>query len=255
MRALQPQVFIHPDPLRLEQELQTQIELLKPGFDRRVLIIAPSNRLVRRLRRQLASRFEGLLGVEVQTHFEVARFILDRANPGRVPEVLDRSMREVIMDHLLAKREGLSLAAYADRHLSVSSALASLMGELREAGIASRDLARFTGQPLLLELSQVYVDFEATLERLELDPNVPRSDRAGITGIAMEAAKGLPPYAGVLHFGAYDLVGMNLDLVEALPKETLQFYVPGANDAPAWDFAKSFIEQRLKAAPVELETP
>ena len=253
MRALQPQVFIHPDPLRLEQELQSQIELLKPGFDRRILVIAPSTRLVRRLRRLLASRFGGLLGVEVQTHFEVARFILDRANPGRVPEVLDRSMREVIMDHLLAGREELSLAKYAKRHLSVPAALAGLLGELREAGVRSQDLGRFTGQTQLLELSRLFKDYESTLERLELDREHPRTDRAGLTAAATKAAQELPPLTAVLHFGAYDLVGMNLDLVFSLPTSSLQFFVPSAKDAPVWSFANNFVKERLSSSPVELE--
>jgi len=259
------EVLFHPDYMRLETELVRRVSGFYPvpagAPPPRILVLAPSKRQVLRLRRILAGKIPAALGLEVHTHLSLTRALLERRSPGAVPDLAAPPLREAVIEHVLALKPDLDLSAYAAEHVSVPTALAGVFGELREAGIAPDDLDPLRTERRITELAELFRAYETALESLaEQDASKgqtrPWTDRAGLTRAAAAAAADLEPYDAVFQYGAYDLVGMNLNLVLALPAAAPPvFLVPADPTAPAWEPPRKFFARHLDARPAVLDDP
>ena len=254
MTSNRDRVLLHPDPLRLEQELVERIAARKesaaPGVPR-ILVLAPTRRQVQRMRKVLAGAFGGLLGVEVLTHLTLARRVVE-ATAERVPALAGRPLREEITKRLLDARGG-RLGTYADGFPSVVGTLTGLLGELREAGITAEALHGEAVHADERELADLLEDLDRALEALRT-ADAPATDRAGFTRLAVAALPHTPPFHEVFQIGAYDLVGMNLDLVRAIPADHgVTWLVPADATAPSWKFARDFLSEFVDVKPEPLD--
>ncbi len=267
------EVWAHPDVMRLERELTARVRALRASpaeaFDP-ILVLVPSRRQMLRVRETLAGDAGALLGVEVLTHQALAYRLME-ADPERpAPALASRALRETLVESLLESRSGGALAGYVGEHPTALGPLTGVLGELREAGVTAEDLSRAGDGRYAAELASLLGGYEDALARMAAAP-AGWTDRAGLARLAAKAAgsaaraasKGLaassghsalgarvPTYRAVFQYGAYELIGMNLELVRALRvREPLVFLVPGDVAAPAWRYALRFFERHLGVTP------
>jgi len=246
-------VLFHPDPLRLEAELAARIEGWRAGADPGhpfdpILVVAPSSRLVHRLRESLARRLGALAGVELTTHQGLGYRLTERDPEGSAPRLLTPALLDRLASLVLSRDGSGPLAAYAARRKGPTHAVGALLRELREAGISPDDLAGDAP-----EVAQLLGTYEGALATLAARGE---TDRAGLAARAAGSAAAIPPVLGVVSYGAYELVGMNLSLLRAIPsREGITFLVPGDPEAPASAYAVAFARRHLGAEPKRLEDP
>ncbi len=257
------EVWAHPDMLRLERELCARLRRLRTtpaeAFDP-VLVLVPSRRQMLRVREMLAREMGALLGVDVLTHQALAYRLVEAHPESSAPALASRALRETLVDALLESpgepggprkdpREG-SLRAYVAEHPAALGPLTALLGELREAGVTGEELAEASQRRAPDDLAALLRRYEEALDRLAAAPQG-WTDRAGLARLAAAAAgAALPRYRAVIQYGAYELIGMNLDLLRALPAcESKLFLVPGDVEAPAWRHMLGFFERHLGAMP------
>jgi RecB family exonuclease/inactivated superfamily I helicase len=243
-------VLFHPDPLRLEEELVAHLREMKTASPwASALVLAPSQRQVLRLRERLPRELGALLGVEILNYQALAYRLLE-ASGEPVPELLSRAVLERLLERVLAAHPDLALALYATERPGVVSELVARVEELREAGIAPGDpeAGIAPGDPgatapdaSARELAVVFAGMEDALASLELEG---WTDRAGLARRAAACAR--PTHDAVFAYGAYEIVGMHLDLLSAIrPARGLTFLVPGDLEAPAWSYAREFARRHL----------
>ena len=212
-----------------------------------VAVVAPTLRLISDLRLRLAALAPSLLNV----HFFHHKLLADKALAASglaVQEPLSDDVRAAIVARLLEARGG-SLAAYARaRPGSVSSILATL-DDLRESGTPSEaptPIAGLTDRGR--ELLRIYADYARALD----SPAAGLCDRAASILRAVPAVR---QYARrfrlVVHYGAYDLIGVNLELMRAAETSStrLVFLVPNHPTSRAYDLARRFWPEFLAVQP------
>jgi ATP-dependent helicase/nuclease subunit B len=249
-------VLVHPDPLRLERELVEGVRGFRTGaagaFDP-ILVLAASRRQVERARRTLAAELGALLAVEVLTHQALAYRLIESDPEAPRLALAPRSLLDVLVEGALAANPGSSLARYAADHPTAVRGIGSILRELREAGVTPADL-RVPGDdtPRAAELGELLAAYERAVGDLETGAGF--TDRAGLARRAVAAAARRAPYRAVFQIGAYELVGMNLDLARALPtREATVFLVPADPQAPAWRHALAFTRRHLGVEPEALD--
>lgn len=241
--AASSRIVMHPDPLRLEAELARRVR--EAAADRplaRILVVAPSRRQVFRLRRSLARNLGGAAGVDVLNYQALAFRILD-GSPEPPPRVATGPLLSVLTRHLLKSIPDGELANYAALRPGAVAALARLMEELGEGGVRPEDLRAADGGTRTAALADLFAAYRSTV-----DPEAPGgwTDRPGFIRLAVRRASGLPPVRAVFAVGAYELVGVHLELLRALPSETgITFLVPADPESPAWDYAKAYRARHL----------
>jgi inactivated superfamily I helicase/RecB family exonuclease len=248
------EVWAHPDVMRLERELAARVRALRASsaeaFDP-ILVLVPSRRQMLRVREMLAGDAGALLGVEVLTHQTLAYRLVETDPERPAPALASHALRETLVELLVEARRGGALAGYVGEHPAAMSSLTGVLGELREAGVTAEELARAGEGRYTAELAAFLGDYEDALTRLAAAP-AGWTDRAGLARLAARAASGarVPMYRAVFQYGAYELIGMNLELVRALPaREPKVFLVPGDVAAPAWRYALRFFERHLGITP------
>lgn len=234
-------VLMHPDYLRLEQELATQIQSVQSesaGIPS-ILVVAPSRRQAQRLRESLAERLEALAGVDV-VHFQLLAFRLANSEPGS-PQLASQALLEALTEEVISSNPDLGLARYVRGRPSAISSLTRLFGELREGGYIADDLQELAG----IE-SEVALLFDRFTTALRSAPD--RSDRPGVLEAAGKAIATRDGFDAVFSYGAYELVGVHLGLLKKIPaRRALTFLVPADPDAPAWDYSRRFISRHLSS--------
>src|SRR5437899_1675838 len=212
-----------------------------------VAVVAPTLRLISDLRLRLAAVVPSLLNV----HFFHHKLLADKALAASglaVQEPLSDDVRAAIVARLVEARGG-PLAAYARaRPGSVASILATL-DDLRESGTPSEaptPIAGLTDRGR--ELLRIYADYARALD----------SPAAGLCDRAASILRALPAvreYARrfrlVVHYGAYDLIGVNLELMRAAETSStrLVFLVPNHPTSRAYDLARRFWPEFLAVKP------
>jgi RecB family exonuclease len=242
-------VCLHPDFLRMEQELADRIRSLRAGSMDTVpiLVLAPSTRQVQRLRRSLAGTLGAVLGVEC-LHYQALAYRILGSGTGPVPAVASNVLLETRVRRILETEPDLPLARYGRDRPAATRALLRLFTELREAGLGPEDLEGTPGVDA--QVPQLLRRYEDALAALE---GAGWTDRAGLARRARDAAPRQKPFRAVFAYGGYELVGMNLDLLGALPTEhPVVHFVPADAEAPAWAFARRFTRRHLDPEPAPL---
>jgi RecB family exonuclease len=250
-----PLVLIHPDFLRLENELARRIRELRAGSagTAPILVVAPSLRQVQRLREGLAAALGAVLGVEC-THYQALAYRILGARPAPAPPaVASETLLETLVRRILDGAPDLPLARYGRDRAAAARALLRIFTELREAGLGPSDLDGTAGvDPQVPRLLERY---ETALGALE---GAGWSDRAGLGRRARDAAHERDPYLAVFAYGGYELIGANLELLRALPSgNPVVYLVPSDAEAPAWAFARRFVRRHLNpdATPLDGDEP
>jgi len=243
----------HPDFGVLERRL---IELVRAVRDEErsgpfapVAIIAPTGRLLSHLRLLLAPSLPALLNVRFLHHDALLREVAAAAEID-LPRPLAAHAREALLAHL-AGEEGGALAEYVALRPGSAAALRRTMDDLREAGLdAGAPPAGLS--PGGAEIMRLYARYSAELDRLSRHGLGDRAARA------QAALQHVVPFARrlslVVHYGAYDLIGVNLELLRAVAASgaPLVFLTPYHPTAPAYAHARRFWPVAFGATPVLL---
>ncbi len=243
-----------PDFFTLEAELLARIDAAKRDAPLApVLVVAPANRMLWRIRRALLEAGRAHLNLRLLNHRQLAAETI-RAAGGDPPEVADATLLAAILGQAIAgaARPG-PVARYARQYPGALSTLAETFDHLREAqvGAAAARQALKADETIAL-----YALYEKALSALEKKRYL--TDAAGLARRAIEAAPGSPFLTGaaaLIHYGAYDLVQVQIDLLAAVGERTpLHLLVPGAIDGPAGKYARHLLEAPL-CRKAERETP
>lgn len=237
-------IEIHPDFQVLEERLAELLRHLNgagpAGFPAPALVVAPTRRLLSYLQEVLADRIRaGLLNVRFLHHDGLAQAIAAQAGIA-LPSPLGNAVKESIVEHL-ARQSGGELSEFVDSRPGSVTALLSTMEDLRESGVDPDAASAVGGLSLdgqaVVRLYRTYASMLTVLGRQGW------SDRAGhILSALPHAAAYARRFRLVIHYGAYELIGVNLDLMRALECErTPVIYIaPGHPTAPAYAHAARF---------------
>lgn len=247
-------VVLSADPLRLEETLVERISsrgsaALDPGNpESGVLVVAPTSLLIRHLKVRIARAIPGgaALGVHFATHAGLARNVLEHAfqvPPRPLPSlalegVLDSCLQELGDDD-------------AERLRRYSGALRGLLAtcrELRDAGIppsavSAATTSSATAHPLL---SRAYERYVERLERAIADPGFAWADDAALFRRAAPLVSTFlrqKRIGAAIHYGAYELVGFNLELLAEIERHVdTESFVVASRDGRAFEHATRFFD-------------
>jgi inactivated superfamily I helicase len=255
-----PRVEIHPDFAVLERRLECHLRALRRehGPLARAAVVVPTSRLRDHLLGLLARRFGALTGVEVLHHDALAAAIATEAAlaewPGASPRPFrplgDLARQAIVEDQV--HRTGGALAGYVAAVPGSVAAILATLDELREAGVAPQPALRVAGlsEPGR-EILSLYSGYVATLERLAALGFADRALR--IASVLDHAAHFASRYRLVVHYGAYEIVGMNLELMRAVGAAAPVVHLaPGHPTAPAFAYARDFWRDAYGATPAFL---
>jgi PD-(D/E)XK nuclease superfamily protein len=196
-------IISHSDPWVLEGELLDRVarEKARDPFAP-ILVVVPTSRLADHVQRRIAVRLGAAIGIDVLTHRALALRIL--AASGRPARVAGASIEDALLDRVLERAPRGPLRNFVRERPVSRPAFAESLSDLREAGV----------DPLALpagELRTIYAHWTEAWRGL------PLLDEPGLAVAATPHAAELGRrYAAILHHGAYELTGVNEDLLRAL---------------------------------------
>ncbi|HYV18600.1 MAG TPA: PD-(D/E)XK nuclease family protein [Verrucomicrobiae bacterium] len=249
-------VEIHHDFAVLEHRLEHLLRALKEehGPFAPAAVVVPTSRLRAHLQERLADRLGTLVEVSFFHHDGLAAAATEAAaatGGPTTPRPLADTAREAILEAAVA-RAGSSLRPWLEAIPSGIGALLATIDDLREAGVPHG--ARVAGlSDEGQRLMAIHAAYGAALDRLRAHGF---ADRAGRVAAALPQ---LPRFAQrfrlLIHYGAYELVGMNLDLMHAASSSGVEtvYLAPGHPEAPAFAYARSFWREALEVEPRFLE--
>jgi len=215
----------HASPSVLEAELLDRVAAAKTGNPLApVLIVVPSRRLAEHVDRRLVERFGAVLGVTVLHHRALAERVLESAGAS-LPSLLDDDLLDTLFARVMDRAAPGRLRDFARDHPGAASALRETLTDLREAGIDPA-VATATLSGLEGETAALYARWSAALD--ELSSRGLAIDDAGLATAAMaEASAFAAGFSAILHHGAYDLIGVRVELLRALDRgRELTFLLP-----------------------------
>ncbi|MGH9749767.1 MAG: PD-(D/E)XK nuclease family protein, partial [Candidatus Polarisedimenticolia bacterium] len=218
-----------------------------------IAVVAPTRRLLAHLQTLLAETFPGLLNVHFLHHDGLAREAAAAAGAA-LPGVLPDRVLDALVARLIDAAGG-ELAAYAARRPGCAAALRGTFADLREAGVDpasawSIDGLGREGRDTL----RLYADYAGALARPGTGGP---SDRAGVLHAALPHVESWARrFRLIVHYGAYELIGVNLMLLEAAARAgaPVVFLVPWHPSAPAYAHARRFWTGR-GGDPVQVPVP
>jgi RecB family exonuclease len=239
----------HHDFSVLERRLAALVREAKEGDPAGAFaplaIVAPTRRLIGHLQIALAEAEPGLLNVHFFHHHSLARAAAGAAGAW-LPDVLADGAREALIETLLVRAGG-DLAAYATARPGSLTALRTTLDDLREAGVAPSTASTPPGIGArgreVLRLAAGYARALDALGALGL------ADRAGCLRAALPHLEAFGRrFRLVVHYGAYDLIGSNLDLMRALEGSgvPIVYLTPFHPDSPAFAAARRFWPEMIR---------
>lgn len=248
----------HPDFGVLEDRLAALILEARQGDSASpfppVAVVAPTRRLLSYLQVMLADRLPVLANVHFFTHRSLGG-AAGAATGSPAPRLLSDDVKAKILSGLVQARGG-PLADYVlSRPGSIASILSTL-DDLREAGVPAGPAVKIRelsarGKDLL----NVYAAYAG-----QIDASGPLvADRARrLLASAPAVREFCRRFRLVVHYGAYDLIGVNLELMRAVEasQARLHFLAPHHPSSPAYELARRFWPEMLGAQPAALpDTP
>ncbi len=238
-------VLAHPDPVALEAEL---IALVRRAKERdplaAVLVVVPTRALVAHVQRRLAEALGALLAVEVHHYRSLAWRIFEAAGES-APRPLPSPVREAIVEDLLEETAGEARTRFFHERPGARGRLGHALDELREAGVEPGELIEAAGEhPDDAWLAGLYGAYVRHLERLEAlgwcdEASLSRRAAALVEFYVARARPRL-----VLHHGAYELIGVHLELLRELDRAAgVRVLLPCAPGAPATRYAERFARE------------
>lgn len=222
----------------LEEQLLDDLSA-KPKWEP-VLVVARSNRVIRRLQRLLAARGT-LLGVRFTTLERLARDLVRSTDavPVEDPLVLQR----LVLELLEKVFTGTKFLGGALRSPKTAQALLGAIMDLKEAGMPPDRLAEalqadeLVDKDKLEEVFKLYELYERALAEHKL------LDRADMLRVAAQRLDRLPER--LVFYGYYDLNQMQLDFFGAVVRgKNVLMYFPWSK-VPATQIARRFYETHI----------
>ncbi|MFQ5671002.1 MAG: PD-(D/E)XK nuclease family protein [Acidobacteriota bacterium] len=236
---------LHPDPHVLEDRLLRAVEKAQENDPlAAVLILVPTRRLADQISRRLAGRLQAVLAVEILPHQGLIQRILS-VRSAATPRPAGQRLLEALLARVLAAHPRNPLASFVRRRPGARAALLGTLVDLREAGLPARLVREvLIASPRERSLAALYSAYERALEERAARGLV---DEAGLARAALEgAATAARSYRSLFHYGAYELIGIHLDLVRALDRANpVTVFLPVAPGRPATQFAEGFARRHL----------
>jgi ATP-dependent helicase/nuclease subunit B len=239
----------HHDFSVLESRLAALVREVKErdpaGAFAPVAIVAPTRRLIGHLQVRLAEAFPGLLNLHFFHHDSLARAAAAAAGAPS-PAVLSDGAREALIERIVARAGG-DLAAYVASRPGSLASLRSTVDDLREAVVA---LSTASAPPALgargREVLRVATEYARALQSLE---GRGLTDRTGCLRAALPHLEAFGRrFRLLVHYGAYDLIGANLDLMRPLEGSGVRivYLAPFHPASPAFAAARRFWPEMLR---------
>jgi ATP-dependent helicase/nuclease subunit B len=217
-------------------------------------IIAPTRRLLAHLQIRLGEEFPGLLNVHFYHHDWLARAVLTSSSSS-VPRALPDGVKETILGRHVQEAGG-RLASYLETRPGAVTALAATFEDLREAGVAADAAQGIAGlSPRGRDLARLYSTYGKALDLLAARG---LADRAGMLRAALPGLESfIRRFRLVIHYGAYELIGLNLDMMKTIAASgvRLVFLTPFHATAPAYGYARNFWPEMVGARPEVIDRP
>ncbi len=252
-------VYGHPDPWILERELERRVESAHPADGRAsTLILVPTRRLAAHVERRLAasSGRRAWLGLHVRTFRGAARRILETAGLAPPALVSERVHLTLVRRVLDAQPENPWSGFVRDRPGAAGRVAGALL-DLREAGVTPDELRSAGGDdPGAATLAAIYDAYARVL-----DDGLARgfTDETGLVRAAIaHAADFARGHGAVFLHGAYELLGIHVELVRALDAgREVTVLVPVRPGTPATAYAERFARRFLLGGQdvTPIETP
>lgn len=244
----------HVSPLALEAELLDRVAAAKSGDPLApVLIVVPSRRLADHVTRRLVERFGALAGVSVLHHRALAERVVVEAG-GAPRRLLDDHLLDTLFAQVVERAAAGPLRDFVRDHPGAASALRQTVTDLREAGIDPAEAGTvLSGDEA--ETAYMYGRWASALDELA------KSGRAiDDAGLARDAARNGAAFGArfktILHHGAYDLIGVRVELVRALDDGSeLSFLLPGDPAGSSGAFGIERARAIAREAPAALSRP
>jgi len=215
----------HASPLVLEAELLDRVARAKATDPLApVLIVVPSRRLADHVTSRLVERFGAVLGVSVLHHRALAERVLEHA--GLAPtRILGDALVATLFARVVNRATAGPLRDFVRDHPGAASAMLKALTDLREAGIDPPAAVETLIGPEA-ETAALYARWTAAWDELEASGRV--TDDAGLVRAATAHAEAFASgFSAILHHGAYDLIGVRVELVRALDRgRELTFLLP-----------------------------
>lgn len=243
-------LLAHPDPFVLEGELLARVDAAHPARAvGRTLVVVPSAGLARHVQRRLAGIRRGWLGLEVLHLRELAHRVLERADEPAPRVLSDRLLDALLLRVLRARRDNAWSRFVASRPGAVGR-LRGALSDLREAWIEPAAVAAGAGSDTESSLAEIYGGYCEALGELA---GRGWGDDATLARAALDHAGEFVRGCGaVLLHGAYELIGIHLDLVRAFDRVCgVTALVAMRGGSPATGYAEAFAREFLGAEPAE----
>lgn len=239
----------------LERALVERLAVPKPG-GRPLAVVTPSRRLADRVQRAcVVEAGKPLLGVHFHTFHSLAALLAEEGVSLEGAVVSDPVFHDAVVDGLLEERPELARAfGGAARPRALASALRSSLRDLIDAGVRPEDVREHFGDGLVsdehdrLRLTALLGLLEAYDARLADLGVLTTSAVARAAARAAARSSFLGGLDGLIYYGAYDMTGLQLELLEAAAAVTeTTFMLPYRRAHPAFKFVDPFFEQKLAA--------
>jgi ATP-dependent helicase/DNAse subunit B len=240
-------VLAHVDPVLLERELLARVDATHPrGAVGHTLVLVPTNRLAEHLQRKLAGVRPAWLGLEVLPFRGLGRRVLEQAD-GSTLHVASPLLLEALLRRLLHERPRNGWSKFVGRRPGAVGPMAATFRELREAGIAATDLAACTDGPRTSDLAELFELYDTALGECA---SAGWTDDAGLAHAAMPHVAGFAEdLDAVFVHGAYELIGVYLDLLRELDHATgVTALVPVARGSRVTSYGERFATSFLDGA-------
>ena len=218
-------IVANASPSVLEAELLDRVAAAKTGNPLApVLIIVPTSRLADHVRHRLVERFGSILGVSVQHHRALAELVLDTAGAGP-RQVLGEALIATLFTRVVHRTPAGRLRDFVREHPGAASAMLDALTDLREAGIEPAAACGTLSGPEA-ETATLYARWSDALN--ELTAQGEAMDDAGLVCAAIPHAEAFASrFSTIVHHGAYDLIGVRVQLLRALDRgREIAFLLP-----------------------------
>lgn len=246
-------VLAHIDPVVLERELLSRVDEAHPRDGvARTLVLVPTNRLAEHVQRKLAEERPAWLGLQVWPFRGLGREILEQAS-GQTLHVASPLLLEALLGRLMRECPRNRWTAFVNRRPGAAGPLLEVLRDLRESGIGPADVEACADDARTRDLGRLYALYETALdERVTAG----WTDDAGLARAALpHAARFGEGLRAVFVHGAYELLGVYLDLLRELERTTnVTVLVPVAPGTRVTAYGERFAAAFLTGADGAFET-
>ena len=242
------------DPVALEDELLERVRRAHAGGQATgTLVLVPTARLAEHVLRRLGEARPAWLGLEV-LHFRALGLRVLERETGSTRTIASPLVLEAIVRRLLEQHPRNAWSGVVRRRPGALRRLVGALADLREAGIDPKAVAEYgAGDERDRGLAELFAAYHEALERRS---DSGWTDDAGLMRAARPhaAAFGRRIGAVFLH-GAYELLGIHLDLLRELDRTSdVTALVPVRPGAPVTAYAEEFAREFLLDANTEPES-